>query len=271
MHADRAPAMLQNPEGTKFADMHFEPCLPQAATKPGEHRYETTAGTAVATESPPACRDRDLADRLAVLRPVPAPDRVRGRRHAGCQRRRACLGGRDSLIILVTANALHFRLDPIQYGEEAGAPQLIPGALEPLSAIQTGASQVGMHNLWHMTVNPDGMISKFVTALITDPAACNSCALNCAMPCFRASCCTPMGKAVKGMRNLDSEAQELLQAVPSAQKNAGLLRRSGRRTIRPGTSQSPAPRRKRPPRSEKSGTRVPLFDNPRLKNILAMP
>ena len=22
-HADRAPAMLQNPEGTKFADMHF--------------------------------------------------------------------------------------------------------------------------------------------------------------------------------------------------------------------------------------------------------
>ena len=47
----------------------------------------------------------------------------------------------DSLIILVTANALHFRLDPIQYGEEAGAPQLIPGALELLSAIQTGASQ----------------------------------------------------------------------------------------------------------------------------------
>ena len=70
----------------------------------------------------------------------------------------------DSLIILVTANALHFRLDPIQYGE-AGA-QLIPGALELLSAIQTGASQVGMHNLWHMTVNPGRMISKFVTALI---------------------------------------------------------------------------------------------------------
>ena len=23
VHADRAPAMLQNPEGTKFADMHF--------------------------------------------------------------------------------------------------------------------------------------------------------------------------------------------------------------------------------------------------------
>ena len=55
VHADRAPAMLQNPEGTKFADMHFGTLLkPQAATKPGEHRYETTAGTAVATESP-AC------------------------------------------------------------------------------------------------------------------------------------------------------------------------------------------------------------------------
>lgn len=52
VHADRAPAMLQNPEGTKFADMHFGTLLkPQAATKPGEHRYETTAGTAVATES----------------------------------------------------------------------------------------------------------------------------------------------------------------------------------------------------------------------------
>ena len=82
-----------------------------------------------------------------------------------------------------------------------------------------------MHNLWHMTVNPGrDDLSKFVTALINGSRSVQQLRTELRDALFSGKLLHPMGKAVKGMRNLDSEAQELLQAVLSAQKNAGLLR-----------------------------------------------
>ncbi|MBC9908344.1 methyltransferase regulatory domain-containing protein [Achromobacter xylosoxidans] len=228
VHADRAAAALENPEGTKFADMHFAAKLQsQPSSKPSERAYQASGGGTITTESPALIailetfREAWPASvpyaRLAEVVAINTPDMSDEARDSALL---------NSLILLIGASALHYRLAPVPYSANGTKPQLIPGALAILTAIEARTSQVGMHNLWHQTVNPGtDSLARFVTPRLDGTRSMLELRTELRDALHAGHVEHPQGRPVKGVRNLEPVAQELLQAMLASLKNSGLMLR----------------------------------------------
>ncbi|AVG38939.1 methyltransferase regulatory domain-containing protein [Achromobacter insolitus] len=228
VHAERAGAAFENPEGTKFADMHFAAkLLPQTASKPSERAYKAASGGTIVTESPALIA---ILETFRDAWPASVPYATLAEKVANktpgmsAEDRSAAL--LNSLILLIGASALYYRLTPVTYSASGTKPQLIPGALAILTAIEAKTSQVGMHNLWHQAVNPGtDSLARFVTPRLDGTRSLQELRTELRDALHAGHVEHPHGKPVKGARNLEPVAQELLQAMLSSLRNTGLIMR----------------------------------------------
>lgn len=226
VHEERAGAMLKSPEGTKFTDMHFAAKLQiQPTSTPGERSYKAAGGGTIATESPALIA---ILETLREAWPASVSYKLLASAVASrtpdlnAEERESAL--LNSLILLIGASALYYRLSPITYEGSRAKPRLIPGALTILAAIEAKSSQMGMHNLWHQAVNPGtDSLARFVTPKLDGTRSMLELRTELRDALYAGIVEHPQGKAVKGVRNLEPVAQELLQAVLSSLTKTGLL------------------------------------------------
>ena len=229
IHADRASSVLASPEGTKFAEMHFAAKLvvqgSPSLSNPAERSYKVATGGSITTESPALIA---ILEELKDAWPVSLPyDHLLGamlKSAPSLSREEADSTLISSLIMLIGASALLYRLSPVPHATTSAKPELIPGALQILAAIEAQSSPVGLHNLWHQSVHPGSdSLARFVTARLDGSRSKQDLRTELRDALHTGHVEDPKGRPVKGARNLEPIAQELLQATLSALRNAGLL------------------------------------------------
>lgn len=232
IHAEEASKLLDNPEATHFRSMYFAAKIESVSAKnPGrsaERAYLLAPGNTLTTESPAliAVLERlkdawpasvpfaDLEAAVALTMPTTSTDT-----HGSSTL--------NSLTLLMNANALHFRLEPPPYSTIEPTIRLIPGAFELLTASETKGSQVGAHNFWHQAVKLNmESATQFVTRLLDGSRTHQELRteLRDALSSGRVE--HPRGDKVKGVRNLDPVAQELLLSILRNLRKVGLLLQS---------------------------------------------
>lgn len=228
IHAERASNILESPEGTKFASMHFAAKLvakESLSSNPMERNYKISTGGSITTESPALIAILE-AFRGAWPASLPYEDLLAAitKSVPTFTRDEADSTLIDSLIMLIGASALLYRLSPVSRPGDSAKPQLIPGALQILASIEAQSSQIGLHNLWHQSVHPGtDSLARFVTPRLDGSRSKQDLRTELRDALHSGKVEDPKGRSVKGARNLEPIAQELLQAVLNSLKNTGLL------------------------------------------------
>ncbi|MDX3986653.1 MAG: class I SAM-dependent methyltransferase [Achromobacter sp.] len=229
MHAEQASMLLDNPEATHFRSMHFaakiETISDRNPGRPAERAYLLAPGNTLTTESfaliavlerlkdawPASVPFAALSAAVALTMPTANSDA-----HSS-----ATL---SSLTLLMNANALQFRLEPAPYTTDEPTLSLIPGALKLLTAIESRDGRIGAHNFWHQAVKLNmESATLFVTKLLDGSRTRQELRTELRNALSSGHVEHPLGVAVKGVRNLDPVAQELLSSILRNLRKVGLL------------------------------------------------
>lgn len=228
VHAERNTQVLERPEAGHFAEMHFSAQLLPDTTRDGANEgtrhYRSPSNTGLATQD---------ASLIALI------EGFQQAWPASMPFARACeLVGTETsvtgpelehttllhLVALFNIGALRYRREPVGYGNASPKPRLIPGARELLDAAAEKPLQVGHYNLWHQLVNVStAPAARFVAALLdgTLTQAEVRTRLRDALTSGRIA--HPDGIPLKGARNADPVAQELLNRILLALRTGGML------------------------------------------------
>lgn len=229
VRAERASDILDNPEATKFSSMHLAAKIEGTSIvqsrKSRERAYVLATGNTLTTESPAliaaieelrlawpgSVSFAQLASAVATAMPT-----VSQENHD--------LATINCLTLLMNANALHYRLDPVPYGSSEQNLRLIPGALSLLTATESVRAQIGGHNFWHQAVrlNLDGAM-RFVIERLDGSTSRSQIRKDLRDALSSGRVDHPQGLATKRARNLDSIAEELLAGILKNLRKVGLL------------------------------------------------
>ncbi|WZB71051.1 hypothetical protein WJ968_02390 [Achromobacter xylosoxidans] len=128
------------------------------------------------------------------------------------------------LVLMLNANALQYRLEPVGYGGDDAKPKWIPG-LARLHALATEtALQVGPYNLWHQQTRlPSDDVYRFVIGHIDQGTSVADIRTRLRDALASGELSHPNGKSLKRVRNLDPVAQTILSDVLGRLRIQGLL------------------------------------------------
>lgn len=228
VHTERAGQILERPEANQFSSMFFtaqlQPQTERDRAHPGHRHFRTPSNTGLATQ------DAALVALIEMLRqqwPAPIPFGEA----AAVVGAKSGLSGEAlehatmlHLVTLLNCGALRYRRETIAYGAESAKPRLIPGARELIIAASEKTLQVGHYNLWHQWVNLSTDPATRYVATLLDGSLTQAevrTQLRDALTSGRIP--HPDGLALKGARNADPIAQELLVRILGAIREGGLL------------------------------------------------
>ncbi|MFY3196433.1 methyltransferase regulatory domain-containing protein [Achromobacter xylosoxidans] len=228
VHAERADQILERPEASHFSSMLFSaqlrPDAERDRAQPGRRHFRTPGNAGLATQDP------SLVALIEVLQehwPAPIGFEQAQRTvashspHTGDALEHATL---LHLITLFNCGGLRYRCEPIGYGSDSTKPRLIPGVRELIAASSEKTLQVGLYNLWHQHVNLSTDPATRYVATLLDGSLSQAeirTQLRDALTAGRVP--HPDGLALKGARNVDAVAQELLVRILGAFRSIGLL------------------------------------------------
>lgn len=228
VHADRADQIRERPEAGHFASMHvsaqLQPETERDRHNPGFRHFRTPANTGLATQDPALIA---LIEALLEQWPAPIPFEqalaiaATKSTQTGAALEHATL---LHLITLMNCGALRYRREPVGYGNDSAKPRLIPGARELIIAAGEKTLQVGHYNLWHQWVNLSADPATRYVATLLDGTLTQAevrTQLRDALTSGRLA--HPDGLALKGARNVDPVAQELLVRILGAMRIGGIL------------------------------------------------
>ncbi|WYX63605.1 hypothetical protein WJ967_22915 [Achromobacter xylosoxidans] len=128
------------------------------------------------------------------------------------------------LITLFNCGGLRYRCEPIGYGNDSTKLRLIPGARELITASSEKALQVGLYNLWHQHVNLSiDPATRYVATLLDGSRTQAEMRTQLRDALTAGHIPHPDGRALKGVRNADPIAQELLVRILAAFRSSGFL------------------------------------------------
>ncbi|MCZ8393725.1 methyltransferase regulatory domain-containing protein [Achromobacter xylosoxidans] len=228
VHAERADQILERPEASQFSSMlistQLQPQTERDRAHPSHRHFRTPANTGLATQDPSLIA---LIEVLLQQWPAPIPFdqavEIVGSKSelAGEALQHATM---LHLITLLNCGALRYRRETVAYGNDSAKPRLIPGARELIIAASEKTLQVGHYNLWHQVVNLSADPATRYVATLLDGSLSQTevrTQLRDALTSGRIS--HPDGLALKGARNVDPVAQELLVRILAAMRSGGLL------------------------------------------------
>ena len=229
IHAERADAILDQPEGSAFTSMFLAADLrlqAAPATAPAQQRQYLTARGATLTSHDP------LAHTLMDLLAQSWPKSVSFAEILEAATKNAPARTPEDMteallahvIALVQSNALYYRLEPSSYQSSQSKPALIAGALSLLPEVIKPGAQVSMHNLWHQGVTPPAdPLSRHIMGMMDGSRTATELrsAVRDALTAGRHP--HPNGQPYKGARNLEPVAQEFLNSLMAKLRRNGLL------------------------------------------------
>ncbi|MFY2841422.1 methyltransferase regulatory domain-containing protein [Achromobacter ruhlandii] len=228
VHAERADQIREKPEASHFSSMFVSVQLQSEAERdranPGHRHFRTPANTGLATQDPSLIAlIETLQEQWPNAISFEQAQTIVGTKSAqsGAAAEHATL---LHLITLMNCGALRYRREPLGYGNDSARPRLIPGARELIIAASEKTLQVGHYNLWHQWVNlSTEPATRYVASLLDGslPQAEVRTQLRDALTSGRIP--HPDGLALKGARNVDPVAQELLVRILDAMRSGGLL------------------------------------------------
>jgi len=228
VHAERADQILDRPEASRFSTMfisaQLQPEPERDRANPTHRHYRTPANTGLATQDPSLHAVID-----ALLEHWPAPISFDQLRDVVASKSAHTGEALDHvtmlhLITLLNCGALRYRCEPVAYGSDSAKPRLIPGARELIIAASEKTLQVGHYNLWHQWVNLSTDPATRYAATLMDGSRTQAevrTQLRDALTSGRVP--HPDGLTLKGARNADPIAQELLVRILGAMQSGGLL------------------------------------------------
>lgn len=230
IHADRAREILERPEANVFEQMHLAAQLTTERAPTGapskERHFRTPGGVGIASQDssfiavvealrsawPHALTFAELleAARPKVKKATPPLELAEQvLRH---------------LVVILNANALRYRLEPIGYGPGTAKPQWIPGVAQLQALADQSNLLVGLYNLWHQQTRlPSDEMSQFVIRHIDGSTAVADLRTKLRDALASGEISHPSGKSMKRVRNLDPVAQTLLTDVLTGLRSQGLL------------------------------------------------
>lgn len=228
VHVDRADQILERPEASHFSSMlvsaQLQPETERDRAHPSHRHFRTPANTGLATQDPSLVA---LIEGLLAQWPAPVPfDQalaIVGAHSAltGAELEHATL---LHLITLMNCGALRYRREALGYGNDSSKPRLIPGARELIIAASEKTLQVGHYNLWHqwvnLTVEP---ATRYVAGLLDGTLTQAEVRTQLRDALTSGRILHPDGLALKGARNVDPIAQELLVRILGAMRAGGML------------------------------------------------
>lgn len=226
VHAERAGEILDQPEGSAFAAMHFAADLtPLSGGPAGQRQFRTAAGAAITTQDPGLIA---LMESLGEAWPRSQPfaamlDTQRGHT-PGTSDEALANTTIGHLVTLVKSSALHYRLEPAAYEAPQSKPRLIAGAAQLLQEVTKPGCQVGMHSLWHHPVNaPAAALHQYLLGQIDGQRSTTDLRTLARDALTSGRYPHPDGKSYKGARNLDPVAQDIVNGLLAGLRHAGLL------------------------------------------------
>lgn len=228
IHAERAGAILEQPEGSAFTGMHLaaDLRLQAGAAAPAQQRQYLTARGATLTSHDP------IAHTLMDLLGQSWPQSVSFEAIREAASKHAPAATQDEMtaallahvIALVQSNALHYRLEPAQYQAPQSKPALIAGALDLLPEATRQNTQVSLHNLWHQGVTPPAdPLSRHIMTLMDGSRSAIELRSAVRDALTTGKHPHPNGQSYKGARNLEPVAQEFLNSLLAELRRSGLL------------------------------------------------
>ncbi|WP_278485693.1 methyltransferase regulatory domain-containing protein [Achromobacter insolitus] len=228
VHCERAGQILERPEANHFIDMTFAAQLAADAARdqsqPGTRHFRTPSGITVVSQ------DASMIALIELLQqkwPVPidfnqARDAVASKSGlTGDELEHATL---LQLVTLLNCGALLYRLEPVDYVCDPSKPRLISGARELLRAASHGSLQIGYYNLWHQLVNvSDAPAARYVANLLDGSLTQQEIRTRLRDALTSGTVEHPDGLVLKGARNADPIAQNLLVRILAALRTGGLL------------------------------------------------
>lgn len=228
VHADRAEHIRERPEAGQFSSMYLsaqlQPDTERDQKQPDFRHFRTPSNTGLATQ------DQSLIALIeAMVNQWPAPISfqhaltVTGGKspHSGEALEHATL---LHLISLMNCGALRYRREPVAYGNDSAKPRLIPGARDLIVAASEKNLQVGHYNLWHQWVNLSADPATRLVAALLDGTLTQAEVRTQLRDALTAGYIAhPDGLPLKGARNVDAPAQELLVRILGTLRSGGLL------------------------------------------------
>ncbi|MFY3136173.1 methyltransferase regulatory domain-containing protein [Achromobacter xylosoxidans] len=228
VHAERADQILERPEASHLTSMlvsaELRPDAERDRARPSHRHFRTPANSGLATQ------DASLLALIDVLQeqwPSPVPfDQVQ-----------AVVGSKSALtgdalehatimhlVTLINCGALRYRRESLGYGNNSAKPKLIPGAGALILAASEKTLQVGYYNLWHQWVNLSANPAiRYVATLLDGTRSQAEIRTQLRDALTSGHVPHPDGLALKGARNVDPVAQELLVRILTTLRSSGLL------------------------------------------------
>lgn len=230
IHADRAEKILDRPEANALEKMHVAARLTQARAPAGapskERHYLTANGVGLSSQASSFVAIAE-ALRLAWPRALTFQELLDAARPKAKKTTTDAQLGEEiltHLVLLLNANALCYRLEPVGYAHEEPQPRWIPG-LTHLRAIDIqGSRMIGQYNLWHQSLRPPvDEVHRFVGQHIDKGTSLPELRTRLRDALASGELAHPNGKSMKRVRNLDPVAQSLLSDVLNQLRTLGLL------------------------------------------------
>ncbi len=228
-HGERAEQLLERPEANRFGQMRFaaqltvDPTPPQSPTN--ERRYRSPLGSGVAMQDPSLVAITDamrevwpgsisfaaLVDIAKAKSPDTDTNALEERLFA-------------HMATLMSIGSLLYRLEPVGSDTPATKPTLIPGVSRLLSGDDRVSSFVGVYNLWHQVVarSTDPVVA-FLANRLDGTRSLQQLRTDLRDALVSGQLTLLSGDSMKGARNLDPVAQELLMNTLSNLRKGGLL------------------------------------------------
>lgn len=230
IHEERAADILESPEVNVFEKMHFAARLTAAAAPAGapskERHYRTTRGRGIASSDPTFIA---VAEALRQAWPQALSfdqllEAARSKAKKSTPADELTVSVLTHLVVMLNANALEYRHEPLGYIADTAKPQWIPG-LAALNKFSEGnALPLGTYNLWHQHVQlPSDEIGKFVIRHIDGQTSIADLRTRLRDALADGEVAHPAGKSLKRVRNLDAIAQTLLAESMSGLRSQGFL------------------------------------------------
>jgi SAM-dependent methyltransferase len=230
VHAERAGDILNIPEANVFEKMRFGARLNPAPAPAGapskERHYKSLRGGGITTFEPTFVA---LADALRhawprALRFVELLDAVRPKVKKATTSEQLTELVLKHLLIILSANALEYRIEEIGYDPLATKPKWIPGLARLQKLAGKQALPVGLYNLWHQrALLPSDAVSQFVIRHIDGKTTAADLRTHLRDALASGEVSHPSGKSLKRVRNLDPVAQTLLADAIAGLRAQGLL------------------------------------------------
>lgn len=230
IRSERADQILDIPEANALEKMHLAAHLTLERAPAGapskERHYRTLSGINIASQDSSFIA---IADALRTAWPRPATfqelvDAARPKARKTTtddQLREQIL---HHLVLMLNANALQYRLEPVGYGGDDAKPKWIPGLARLHALTRETALQVGPYNLWHQQTRlPTDAVGRFVIGHIDQGASVADIRTRLRDALASGELSHPNGKSLKRVRNLDPVAQTILSDVLGRLRIQGLL------------------------------------------------